>query len=225
MFRKDSGAHFTYNLGVGMIRLSLAFFLWALVIVAEWFFLSSPKFVYESTVSAELTETEALGNGVYTATFLVQPRDGTPDYEHTQYATEGFIDANSGESIFGDGYKVYSLKGRGIKSGRSYGRFISRSSSLIAEWQYFFAVPGARPPVQTWGIWVSLALSVLLFMIGRRQIGLSMKYPRSDVEVGETAIVTAEDDPVDLLGEFEREYRRTHRNWAELPEKDDQHTE
>ena len=44
-----------------------------------------------------------------------------------------------------------------------------------------------------------------------------MKYPRNDVVIGETALVLSEEETDDLLGEFEREYNKTHRNWVTDP--------
>lgn len=187
MFRKDSGAHFTYNLGVGILRWSVMFLLWALLIAAEWFFLSSPKFVYEATVEVGSVKTVRAGDDIYTATFEILSKDETV-YTHTQYITGGVRKKLGEHNFLGDTYHIYRLKGRGIRAGEEYGEYISRNSELVAEWQYFFATPGARPPVHTWGIWVSLGISVLLFIIGRRQIKLSMKYPRSDVPFGSSGL-------------------------------------
>jgi hypothetical protein len=46
---------------------------------------------------------------------------------------------------------------------------------------------------------------------------IAMKYPRNDVEISETAIVLSEEETDDLMDEFDKEYRKYHRNWAEDP--------
>ena len=182
MFKKDSGAHFTYNLGVGLVRLSLMFFLWALVIVGEWYFLSSPKFIRISYVSAKVSEVTETRTGKYVATLKVIPEDGKT-FEQVQFVTRSFAEMYEDENLAYEKFAMYRLVGRGNEKGKDYGTYISNLGKSLAEWQYYRAVPGSRPPVQTWGIWVSLVVSLVLFAIGRRQITLSMKYPRSDVPV------------------------------------------
>ncbi len=182
MFKKDSGAHFTYNLGVGIIRLSLMFFLWALVIAGEWYFLSSPKFIRIAYVNVKVTDVIETRTGLYVATMRVMTESGET-FDQTQYVTAAFADLYREEKMEYESFVMYRLVGRGNESGKSYGTYISNLGRNLAEWQYYRAVPGARPPVQTWGIWVSLLVSLILFAIGRRQIRLSMKYPRSDVPV------------------------------------------
>ena len=181
MFKKDSGAHFTYNLGVSLMRFSLFFFLWALVIFAEWYFLSSPKFVKEDTATVRVENFVEVAGGRYMAILDVATESGAR-YTHTEYATKGLLeDYRIPPFTTAQDCKVYRLLGRGADKGTDYGIFITDLGKSLAEWQYYLATPGARPPVQTWGIWVSLAVSVILFAIGRRQIRLAMKYPRSDV--------------------------------------------
>ena len=181
MFKKDSGAHFTYNLGVGMIRLSLLFFLWALLIIGEWFFLSSPRFEVRENVKVRLLASYPVEDG-YMAEFEVY-RDNELGKTVAEYVTQGMLTSFRNDPYLIDDYVVYDLYGRGIDTGVYYGSFLSKGITKIAEWQYYLATPDARPPVQTWGIWLSLLISAVMFMIGRRQIRLSMKYPRSDVPV------------------------------------------
>ena len=181
MLKKDSGAHFTYNLGVSLIRFSLLFVLWAAVIFAEWYFLSSPKFIKIDTVDLKISNFKHLSEHLNMVFLDVVGSDGSV-YKHTQYATIGFMeDHRRTPMITVEDCSVYKLVGRGAESGKDYGIYITDLSRPLAEWQYYRATPGARPPVQTWGIWVSLIVSGILFMIGKRQIRLSMKYPRSDV--------------------------------------------
>ena len=181
MLKKDSGAHFTYNLGVSLIRFSLLFVLWALVIFAEWYYLSSPKFIKTDDASVQIAKFTQVTEKYYIVILDVTVPGGQ-EYRHTQYATPGFMEEHRdipGRTV--EDCRVYKLVGRGAEDGRDYGIYVTNLSRSLAEWQYYRATPGARPPVQTWGIWASLIVSVILFIIGRRQIRLSMKYPRSDV--------------------------------------------
>ena len=190
MLHKDSGAHFTYNLGVGLVRVSLLFFLWGALIFAEWFILGNPSFTSEGTAEITVKEVahidpEDRGNikGLR-ASFLAVRDDNGETVEVTQFVSyergkfySSCIGMNVGE------YRLYSLAGTGKNSGIDMGWYIAEKPRFSAEWEYYFSTPGAHAPVQTWAIWVSFAVSLVLFLMGRRQIRLSMKYPRSDVPV------------------------------------------
>ena len=60
-------------------------------------------------------------------------------------------------------------------------------------------------------------IGAILFLIGLREERLAMKYPRNDVDIKETAIVLSGDETDDLIDEFDREYKKQHRNWLEDP--------
>ena len=64
---------------------------------------------------------------------------------------------------------------------------------------------------------IFLIIGVTLLLIGLREERLAMKYPRNDVEISETAIVLSEEETDDLMDEFDREYKKQHRNWLEDP--------
>lgn len=185
MLRKDSGAHFTYNLGVGLVRTSLLFLLWGLLILTEWYVIGNPSFKFEGTVgispiNVDLTYSE-YGN---CPVELVATRRNKSTVRFVQYAsheTARFYNSHL-NTVVGE-YNLYHLTGTGKNSGREIGYFATNKGKLGAQWQYYFLTPDTHAPVQTWAIWISFAVSLLLFLMGRRQIRLAMKYPRNDVPV------------------------------------------
>ena len=190
MLRKDSGAHFTYNLGVGLVRVSLLFFLWGALIFAEWYVLGNPAFTLESNAQItviKVAPVEPADRGHIKglrASFLAERLDNGEKIEMTQFVSYEMgeyyavhLNENIGE------FNLFSLTGTGKNSGKDMGWYIAQKPKFSAEWEYYFSTPGAHAPVQTWAIWVSFAVSLVLFLMGRRQIRLSMKYPRSDVPV------------------------------------------
>ena len=67
----------------------------------------------------------------------------------------------------------YSVKGRDD--------YIAYGSWLFVNWEYHRAYPNTPPPVPVWGIPLVLAGMLMFFYMGKKQINISMKYPRSDV--------------------------------------------
>lgn len=178
MFHKDKGAHFTYNMGVSMMRLGLLCF-FAAVGVSVLFFLSDcPAFVKKDKVMAVVTECgvqEVDGEEVECVSFSGESKKGGAAFEQTQRCTsaglqyyEQYIDSDLARE-----YNRYSVTGRPD--------FISYHGTFMARREYYWAYPDTPKPVPVWLAGVLLILMVMFFYIGKREIGISMKYPRNDV--------------------------------------------
>ena len=177
MFHKDSGAHFTYNMGVSMMRIGLLCFAFVVLLVLEYIFLDSPKLRRRDKVdvTVESVDTRDTDKGtVYEVTLHGFSRDGE-EFEQTQQCTYMSYDFYTDKCGNGVAYPFlrYTVRGRDD--------FIAYGSWLYVGWEYHRAYPDTPPPVPMWGIPIALAIMALFFYMGKKEINISMKYPRSDV--------------------------------------------
>lgn len=212
MFIKDTGAHFTYNIGVSIMRASLLFFVIAIIVTAAYFIVDSVKLEYLGEVQAAVTELsqknyvenpksvylmevdeyeEKYGelpktnyglqkHGLvtfYYVTFVGDKPNGTPfaiqqPTTWTLYNDTYLFRLKQPRST----YKLYRETG-------SDKLFVSQTSKSkkAATREYCYAYGRSFSSVPLWGIFLPLVISAVLFFMGKKQINLAMKYPRSDV--------------------------------------------
>ena len=214
--KKDDGAHFSYNLGVSFVRLG-AVILGAAFILLLVYFLNIPDFIMpRGDVTASVSDTRVTdqrrirGRGIeyainqYHVTFSCKTSGGTavfveqlvPEKQYWEYRDTG------GES----------LSARLYASGRN-GLYVSRKGWLGAQFEYNRA--HREPLVLPIAFWTFIA-SVSVIGFGLNQERLGMKYPRTDVELSENAIVSAEDQAYtdELLKEFDEAFEKFQANKA-----------
>lgn len=233
--RKDSGAHFTYNLGVGFVRVGVL-----LLLAAAVLFVCS--FIHPGVSLECIGETDARLMGIWRVNdaftgieviddafptyryyfvvkycFSYSEYDYDNEHEHSCYITREMFE----EYVDLDLESVIHLNIYENVSELNYypGYFFSPDGTAKAEQE----MRRANPTTLVSGssvFWVlMLAFPVLLIGFGEER--LAMKYPRSDVVIGETALVLSEEDTDDLMDEFNREYSKYHRDWlADPPEYD-----
>ena len=177
MFHKDKGAHFTYNIGVSMMRVGLLCFLFAVFLAGEFFLLDTPRIRRRDSVKAEITDCSLIDSGDGTigyVSFSGVDREGNA-FRATQHCTYGGY--HYYRTFLKDGERHdltrYRVKGRGD--------YITYHLGIFVGYEYHWAYPDTSPPVPLWGIPVSLLLMLLFFYMGKKQISISMKYPRSDI--------------------------------------------
>ena len=216
-FRKDSGAHFTYNLGVGCVRAGAVIIGAALLLFGLSFLHLGGRLHYDSDIRASITDMEIIRHKDNWLLNLVMPKFRyRVDFEFEingdkrevrQYVSEneyrGYVDLSELPSmpmrcyITDDGRFYLSMLEQGSAEKEYRSEYPTHDFKIAAFWVFIIGLP------------------VLLVGLGEERI--SMKYPRSDVVIRDTSIVLSGEDTDDLLGEFEREYRKTHRNWLTDP--------
>lgn len=209
-FVKDSGAHFTYNIGVGFMRAGLIML--AITIVLGLFAAVQPNRTldYVDSVKAEVTDVDAsertryrdghaISYFVYTVSFSGSFSNGDK-FTHKQYADKEL-------------YKMYSrLVKRGEKSYTLYksrsggGYYITEKKGYAAAKEYRKAVPGVTEGLSSMAAIGALIVTTVLFSIGMREIKIAMKYPRTDVPY-DTTDLAMKGDTDDLMNEFDEAYK------------------
>lgn len=209
MFVKDQGAHFTYNLGVSIMRVSLLFFVITVLLTIAYFTIDGVRLEYLGDVQASITELaqkryiadQKTGRmielekyidkygyqpnyelekhhmvSVYSVTFEVTPPDVMP-YKVRQLTTWTlYNDTYLYRLNLPDTYSMYSVGGRD-----EFYICMTSKNKKAATREYCGAYGQRASPVPPWAIFIPLIISVILFLMGRKQINLAMKYPRSDV--------------------------------------------
>lgn len=209
-FVKDSGAHFTYNIGVGFMRAGLIML--AITIVLGLFAAVQPNRTldYVDSVKAEVTDVDAsertryrdghaISYFVYTVSFSGSFSNGDK-FTHKQYADKEL-------------YKMYSrLVKRGEKSYTLYksrsggGYYITEKKGYAAAKEYRKAVPGVTEGLSSMAAIGALIVTTVLFSIGMREIKIAMKYPRTDVPY-DTTDLAMKGNTDDLMNEFDEAYK------------------
>lgn len=209
-FVKDSGAHFTYNIGVGFMRAGLIML--AITIVLGLFAAVQPNRTldYVDSVKAEVTDVDAsertryrdghaISYFIYTVSFSGSFSNGDK-FTHKQYADKEL-------------YKMYSrLVKRGEKSYTLYksrsggGYYITEKKGYAAAKEYRKAVPGVTEGLSSMAAIGALIVTTVLFSIGMREIKIAMKYPRTDVPY-DTTDLAMKGDTDDLMNEFDEAYK------------------
>ena len=212
MFHKDKGAHFTHNLGVGLMRTSALFFLAAMIYLVVFIIVkmntvqldlidevtaevkdvnSELRYLYEYDNGSTIDLSEEEYNekfyssyderkhlhsyAVYFVTFEGTRSDGSR-FELTEQTTRGQYDTYYNRMYQPAlKYNMFSIKG--VKDPYITGASLKNSAAQ----EYCACHEGNFSYMTLWGMWGLLLISAILFLIGRKQINISLKYPRSDV--------------------------------------------
>ena len=176
MFHKDKGAHFAYNIGVSMMRAGLFCFLTAVILTIAYAAIDRPFMRKKDTVTAvvDYCSMEQLVRTMGRVEFTVTDSSGR-SFSHEQYCTWGGCRHYKSLSESGERCRLtrYTVKG-----GADY---ITYHHPLFVRYEYYWSHPDSPMPVPIWLVPVALVLMVVFFLIGRRQIRISMKYPRLDI--------------------------------------------
>lgn len=223
--KKDSGAHFTYDLGVTFVRAGVAMLGLSLFVLVLSFFHFGKRLEYVGDVRSELLGVWQVEENHSDLNFF---RELFPKYfyyivlgydtgdrhsEKTQYVTESNFEAYRGMGL-GEIQKPMHM----YESAHE-GYIFSLKDRKGAERDF----REAYPPIidlRAISLWI-LILSLPVFFVGLGEERLAMKYPRNDVNIGETALVLSEEETDDLMEEFEREYSKHYRNWLKDPPEND----
>lgn len=211
MFVKDPGAHFTYNLGVGTMRVALLFFIIAAAVTVAFFAIDGVKLIYIGEVKAavtELSEVECVIDPqskelIPVEEFVKIPEyENMSDYERSKYTTYKHYVTFEGNMPNGTPFEVTQRTSWTMYSNTYLMRYkqpasryklfkVMGSDELFvttrdkttyrALAEYCGCNGVTSSPVPIWGIILPFIISIVLFLIGRREINLAMKYPRSDV--------------------------------------------
>jgi hypothetical protein len=188
LFHKDDGAHFSYNLGVGFMRLSAAVFVIFVLLVLYAYFLPRNTLEYYDSVKATVVSTDRQVHEhrssrasrtltyTYTADFSGTYSDGT-NFTLEQYVTESQYQAYT--AIQGN----YPIPMTLYKTSSDGEYFLSKNTHHIAVKEYRTSNPTLRLKSTTIKIaawWVLFAAAVFA-TAGCHEIRVSMKYPRTDI--------------------------------------------
>lgn len=177
MFHKDKGAHFTYNMGVSMMRMGLLFFIAAVAVTVLFILSDSPSIRVRDNIMAYVTdcrEEKQSGVTVGVVSFYVEDSEGRVS-QVTQNCAASNLAYYQEQLTFGNRcqYTRYRIAGRDD--------YISYHRPFTVRSEYFWAYPDVAKPVPVWTAGVAFLLMLMFFYIGSREIRVSMKYPRNDV--------------------------------------------
>lgn len=191
LFKKDDGAHFSYNLGVSLMRGGVVVL--ALSLIAAFYYLFQPnvRLEYVDSAKAQVTGTDVdviRSSGrygrrhrstrsihIYYVTFTGEFSSGKPFVITQSVSKELYQDyfnyLNSSELDF----QVY-------KENINNHLYLSRQSGRKAKREYCEDHKSLSANLARLLFWILLFISIVIFSAGIREIKLGMKYPRSDVE-------------------------------------------
>ncbi len=181
MFHKDAGAHFTYNMGVGMMRTGLFCLIAAILLGVVYSLRENTHIRAKDKVNVMVTYCEPWSPGYIANEVRFFGRDSQGrTVRQTQCCTYGGYRHYSKLLVSGKNYELtrYSVSGRDD--------YISYHNSFFVKYEYYWAYPDTPRPVPVWLIPVLLFVMVICFIIGKKQINISMKYPRSDIQDGQS---------------------------------------
>lgn len=228
LFKKDNGAHFTYNLGVGFMRIS-AVLIAAAGILALFAAVrpgDTPEFY--GTVKASVYDTDCVRHSssyrsrrgrtrhrvyyTYTVKFKGTYSNGE-EFVHKQYADKEL-------------YRIYSAQIGGAPTAMNMyvsedgNYYITSKTGKEAAKEYRRVNSSISANLSLLIAGYTLAAAAVSACIGLGQIRLSMKYPRTDVPLTDTQLAEQKQTD-DLMEEFERAYaKRQARLKAGLPPDD-----
>lgn len=177
MFRKDKGAHFSYNIGVFFVRVS--FVLFVIGMFGLLYVLISPGPELESLGMAY-----AKVRDTYIADEIAEPHY-IVDFE-VSFISGGTVvhKQEVGKSVYpmykelvGQEAELYGLY-RGVSEDLIY---VTKSSLFDARREYGKAHISMLRQLVYMAVILCLPLGLIIFLVGAGQERLAMKYPRSDV--------------------------------------------
>ena len=226
--KKDNGAHFTYNMGVGFVRFGVFLFLFAAVIFGLSFihfgtdlkYLGKTKVTMTNIYSKYHRSSRSRSSGYYKyiASF-------TFDYDNKNYKTSQYITK--------DNYSVLSKLDNvdnftmNLYSDSDNTVYLSLYDLKTAKKDYCKANPTGS--VGVYAIYLCY-IAFPIWLIGLGQERLAMKYPRNDVDLNGTSLTPAEQkEQDDLMKEFDEAFEKFQQNKAAglptsvPPRSDDKH--
>lgn len=210
--KKDNGAHFTYNMGVGFVRLGVFLFLLAAVIFGLSFihFGTSLKYLGSTTVtmtdiySKYYHSSRSRSTGYYKFVASFEFDFDNKSYNTTQYITEdNYSELTKSDA---DSFKM------NIYSDQDNTVYLSLYDPNTAKKDYCKA-----NPTGSFGVYAVYLCYIAfpIWLIGLGQERLAMKYPRNDVDVNGTSLTPAEQkEQDDLMREFDEAYEKFQQNKA-----------
>lgn len=181
MFHRDKGAHFTYNQGVGLMR-------WGALCIAA---AAALTVLYAVRDISRITKRDKVS---VTVMFCSRITDGSPSTNgEVVFSVVG--EDSTGRRIVQQKcgfwacrrYEKYKAKGEPVimTRYRIKGRsdYITESPWIVLPYEYFNLYPSSPIPTPIWLVPVLIIMSIAFFIMGSKQIRLSMKYPRNDITV------------------------------------------
>lgn len=206
-FKKDSGAHFTYNLGVSLMRAGAVSMLIGLLILLAAIIFPPSRLKLVGEVPAAI-KNMYVDRKYTTPTEVILRLMGFKSRDDLYIAEFEFeLDGemmSARERITKESYQRLSqLEPLGHFKLKLYKRangwyYLSYHDKYLAERELHKADPELSY-VQFSA--VAFIISLLLWLVGRREESLAMKYPRSDVPFEQHALVPSDatnEDPVEV---------------------------
>lgn len=214
-FRKDDGAHFTYNFGVSMMRMGLLAIPVILIILFIIYVLptNNPKYVGEAAVQvADLnlhtyTNTDGTDTYFYYVSFWVTiPHTDTAVYVDRQSVSRKMYKDYSEKMKSGKKYKLNLYRTtEGASTDNMY--YVSKKSGLSMRIEYHRYIYTKSLAILYMLCIGAIVLMFLAFGAGMSQIRLSMKYPRTDIAL-ESTNITLYREQQDMMKEFDEAQKR-----------------
>ncbi len=216
MFKKDSGAHFAYNLGVSYMRFSVVVFVLFAVLTALAILQPENRLYYRCTIYAnvlrvneriekrrfEPRSSEQKERIEYTAVL----EGNTDDGEHIYLEQDVTVDeANMFSKKIGDKPEKYNLYYSIILNKH----YISPETLHTAQENFRSINHSPYFAAECTAAVIFFLLTLIFIAIGVSEIRVSMKYPRNDVPTDITDIVVRDENTEELLEEFDEAYRKT----------------
>ncbi len=188
IFKKDEGAHFAYDLGVGLMRAGVAaVFIGIMVFVMSRCINSfSMKRLEEvrALVKVERIEDEEddphrpAPYDTYFAHFDCTSYEGK-QFHVDEAITFDMYNALSERAAIHDPqeYVLYRVTFNRRQGEELYLTEQSKTNTMLC----YARCHDERLPISLAGMWVAFSVALLLFLMGRKQMRIGLKYPRSDV--------------------------------------------
>ncbi len=223
MFKKDSGAHFTYNLGVGFMRLWLLLFIISLLLIYPIITQPSNTLVFEDRVSVDLSKSY-----ISERTAIGKNKDGEFHiFSKAHYYVELSVTSSDGtkfkhlEEVGHDTYRAFK------ETDSSHPHTYNMYRSTLFNTYYISPLepekvlkefkkthPTTISTVLTVLFIITTLASLISLAVGIRQIRVAMKYPRNDVPFDSKEIVLADENSPppptydELMEEFDEAYKK-----------------
>lgn len=182
----DKGAHFTYNIGVwlmraGVLTVAAAAALFLFSILFGSYFTMHRESTVEAVVSNSniefSSEQNILNKDKYFITYSGSDENGS-EIEMTVRVTLYMYEDLTYDARKNTPHTYYLYKVKLNKGGTDW--YISPDDKYAAERQYEYCYNISRYSMPV-GMWVLLFLAAAIFYLGHKQMELGMKYPRNDV--------------------------------------------
>ena len=185
-FKKDKGAHFAYNLGVGLVRTGMLLVAIGLAVFVVSRSLNSFRLIYVEEVKAfvkvERIPSEPDDQIQYNDTFIAH-FDCTGS-NGSQFHVDEIITYEMYNSFLEysavrmpQHYQLYKVVFNKRPDEELYVTEQSKTNTMLE----YAQCHEETLPLSLAGMWVLFVVSLLMFIMGRKQMSLGLKYPRNDV--------------------------------------------